>query len=268
MIPGRRNGNNWHKSGDLPEFLSLTGPAMLLCPCTVGARKDYNMHIEPGVVDGAKIALSYATATGAVGVAAKMAIDTARREGVGSLLVRSIITTVLVFFFFEVLPHHPVGVSEVHLILGSTLFLIFGAAPAAIGLVLGLLVQGVFFAPFDLPQYGMNLTTLLVPLFAMGVLAEKVIPRKCAYKDVSYLQALALSTSYQGGIVCWVGFWAFYGQGFGAENVAHVASFGAAYMTVVLVEPLIDLAVLAVAKTLYRFRDSGFFGHRLYRAAP
>ena len=41
-----------------------------------------------------------------------------------------------------VLPHFPVGVSEVHFILGSTLFLLFGAAPAAIGLALGLLIQG------------------------------------------------------------------------------------------------------------------------------
>lgn len=225
------------------------------------------MHIEPGVVDGAKIALSYATATGAVGVAGKMAVDTVKRDGLGSLLARSVITTLLVFVFFEVLPHHPVGVSEVHLILGSTLFLIFGAAPAAIGLALGLLIQGLFFAPFDLPQYGINLTTLLVPLFAMGALANKIIPAKTAYKDVSYVQALALSTSYQGGIVCWVAFWAFYGQGFGATNIAHVASFGAAYMTVVLVEPLIDLAVLAVAKSLYRFRDSGLFERRLYGSA-
>ncbi len=41
----------------------------------------------------------------------------------------------------------PVGVSEVHLILGTTLFLMLGAAPAAIGLAAGLLVQGLFFAP-------------------------------------------------------------------------------------------------------------------------
>jgi ABC-type Co2+ transport system permease subunit len=40
-----------------------------------------------------------------------------------------------------------VGVSEVHLILGTTLLLIFGAAPAAIGLAAGLLVQSLFFAP-------------------------------------------------------------------------------------------------------------------------
>ncbi|KPX23586.1 Uncharacterized protein ALO71_02952 [Pseudomonas amygdali pv. dendropanacis] len=81
----------------------------------------------------------------------------------------------LVFSFSEVLPHHPVGVSEVHLILGSLLFLLFGAAPVAVGLALGLLVQGLFFAPFDLPQYGMNVTTLLVPLFAVAALARRII---------------------------------------------------------------------------------------------
>jgi hypothetical protein len=81
--------------------------------------------------------------------------------------------------------------------------------PAALGLALGLLVQGLFFAPFDLPQYGMNVTTLLVPLYAMSLLARKIIPEKTAYKDVKYLQALALSTAYQGGIVVWVAFWAF-----------------------------------------------------------
>ena len=226
------------------------------------------MHIEPGVVTGAKIALSYATAAGAFGLAAKMAHDTIQKDGgIASLALRSVPTTALVFFFFQVLPHQPVGVSEVHLILGSTLFLIFGGGAAAIGLTLGLLLQGLFFVPTDLPQYGMNVTTLLVPLYAMSLLARKVIPARTAYKDVKYLQALALSTSYQAGIVAWVAFWALYGQGLGAENLARVASFGAAYMTVIIVEPLVDLAVLAVAKNLDRFKDSLLFHNRLYTPA-
>jgi ABC-type Co2+ transport system permease subunit len=135
------------------------------------------MHIEPGVVDGAKIALSYATAAAAGGLLVKMSWDTIRKDGgVASLAMRSVVTTLLVFSFFEILPHHPVGVSEVHFILGSTLYLIFGAGPAAIGLALGLLIQGLFFAPFDLPQYGMNVTTLLVPLYAMSLIAKRIIP--------------------------------------------------------------------------------------------
>ncbi|MEQ1770606.1 MAG: energy-coupling factor ABC transporter permease [Devosia sp.] len=224
------------------------------------------MHIEEGIVTGAKIFLSYGTAVVSLGLGAKMLIDSLRREGsLLPVLVRSAITTALVFCFFELLPHHAVGVSEVHLILGSTLYLIFGGGPAAVGLALGLLVQGIFFAPFDLPQYGMNITTLLVPLWAMGALAKRIITPNTAYKDVSYAQALALSTTYQGGIVLWVGFWSIYGQGLGAENLAAVATFGGAYMLVILVEPLIDLAVLAGAK-LIGGAPRQLFTSRLYAA--
>ncbi|MGO1117349.1 energy-coupling factor ABC transporter permease [Rhodovibrionaceae bacterium A322] len=225
------------------------------------------MHIEPGIVNSAKLGLSYATAAAAIALGAKFVADTIKEVGFIPLVVRSIITTVLVFCFFQVLPHHPVGISEVHFILGSTLFLIFGAGPAAIGLALGLLSQGLFFAPADLPQYGMNVTTLLVPLYAVSLLARRIIPAKTAYKDLKYSQALALSTAYQGGVVAWVAFWAVYGGGFGAENLAQVTSFGAAYMTVVLVEPILDLAVLAAAKNLHQLKDSKILNGRLYRAA-
>lgn len=210
------------------------------------------MHIEPGIVDGAKITLSYLTAAGSLGMAGKMALDTIRAEGVGALAVRTLATSILVFSFFEVMPHHAVGVSEVHLILGSTLFLIFGGGATALGLAIGLLIQGLFFAPFDLPQYGMNVTTLILPLYAMSFVAKRMIPASTAYKDVRYGQALALSTMYQGGIVLWVAFWSIYGGGFSAETLSATVTFGAAYMLVVVLEPLIDLAVLGVAKLLSR----------------
>ncbi|MEX3010630.1 energy-coupling factor ABC transporter permease [Hoeflea sp. TYP-13] len=226
------------------------------------------MHIEPGVVDGAKIVLSYATAAASVGLVAKMAIDTIRNDGgFGALAMRSVAASLLVFCFFEVLPHYPVGVSEVHFILGSTLYLIFGAGPAAIGLAAGLLLQGVMFAPFDLPQYGINITTLLVPLWAVSLLAKRIIPARTPYVEVKYWQTLALSTAYQGGIVSWVAFWAFYGNGFGAENLGAVGSFGVAYMAVILLEPVADLAVLAFAKTLAPYARNPMLYHRLHHAA-
>ena len=225
------------------------------------------MHIEPGLVADSKIWLSYVTAAGAAGVTAKLAWDAVKTRGPVSLLARSAATTALVFTFFEVLPHYPVGVSEVHLIFGATLFLMFGPAPAAIGLALGLLTQGLFFAPFDLPQYGMNVTTLLVPLLLVGTIARRIIPEKIAYKDVKYSQCLALSTAYQGGVVAWVAFWAFYGQGLGAETLANVGTFGLAYMSVIIIEPLLDLAVLGAAKGLHQVHYSKVFHERLYRAA-
>ena len=220
------------------------------------------MHIEPEIVTGAKIALSYATAAGVGVFGAKLAWQSLRERGLPSVLGRSALTTALVFSFFQVLPHFPVGVSEVHFILGSTLFLLFGAAPAAIGLALGLLIQGLFFTPFDLPQYGMNVTTLLVPLFALQALARRIIAPGTAYVDLGYGQALALSTAYQGGVVAWVAFWAIYGQGF--AGISGIATFGAAYMLVVLIEPLVDLAVLAGAKSLRGLRDSGLVTSRLF----
>lgn len=225
------------------------------------------MHIEPGLVAEGKIWLSYVTAAGAGAYTLKLAGEAIATRGLASLAARSIATTALVFAFFEILPHHPVGVSEVHLILGSTLFLIFGVAPAAIGLAAGLLIQGLFFAPFDLPQYGMNVTTLLVPLFALMALAKQVIAPNTPYIELKYRQALALSTTYQAGIVVWVAFWAFYGHGFTVENGASIASFGAAYMLVIIVEPLVDLAVLAAAKALGGLRGTPVVERRLFEAA-
>lgn len=225
------------------------------------------MHIEPGLVAPGKIWLGYCTAAAAGSYTLKLAADAVRRSGVASLAARSLMATALVFCFFQVLPHHPVGVSEVHLILGSTLFLILGTGPAAIGLACGLLIQGLFFAPSDLPQYGMNVTSLLVPLFAVAALARTIIAPRTPYVALSYGQALALSTTYQAGIVSWVAFWAFWGQGFTANNAGAIATFGGAYMLVIVVEPLVDLAVLAAAKTIHGLKGSGLVERRLYEAA-
>ncbi|MBB5721042.1 hypothetical protein FHS72_000649 [Loktanella ponticola] len=224
------------------------------------------MHIEPGIVTGAKIVLSYATAAGAVAYSGKLIWENLVARGALSLIGRGAIATLATIIFFELLPHMAVGVSEVHLIMGSTLLLMLGTAPAAIGLALGLLLQGLLFSPFDLPQYGMNLTTLLVPLLGLHAVTKTLIAKGTAYVDLTYKQALAMSVTYQGGIVAWVAFWAFYGQGFGAENTASVLSFGAAYMTVILLEPLVDLGVLAGAKALRGLEKSGLVSDRLYAA--
>lgn len=229
--------------------------------------KERRMHIEPGLVDGAKIVLSYVTAAGAGAYALQRAWVALHEQGAASFTGRAIASTALVFSFFEILPHFPVGVSEVHLILGSTLFLIFGVAPAAFGLALGLLLQGLLFAPFDLPQYGMNVTTLLVPLFALEALARRIIPSDMAYVDLGYGQVLSLSLAYQGGIVAWVAFWAIYGQGVTPSNLAAISTFGGAYLLVVLIEPMVDLLVLASAKGIRGLKGSGWVTPRLHSAA-
>jgi ABC-type Co2+ transport system permease subunit len=222
------------------------------------------MHIEPGLVTGAKLLLGYGTAAGAASYTVKLSVDSIREKGIVSLALRAAITTGLVFTFFEVLPHFRVGVSEVHFILGSTLFLIFGAAPAAIGLALGLLVQGAFLEPQDIPQFGMNVTTLLVPLFALSTLANRIIRAETPYTGLRYAQVLTLSTAYQSGVVLWVAFWALYGGGATLENMAAIGWFAGSYVVVVLIEPILDVAVLALAKSLGPLRDSLIVTPRLH----
>lgn len=231
------------------------------------------MHIEPGLVDATKITLSYVTGAAALGLAAKATLDsvseTARTgldlaPAAAWVGLRALAATLATFFFFQVLPHQPVGVSEVHFILGSTLFLVFGAGPAMLGLAGGLLLQGALIEPIDLPQYGMNVTTLLVPLAAIGALAKRIIPAGTAYADVSYGQMLALSGAFQGGVVGWVAFWVVWGQGFGAETLAALGAFAAAYIVVIAVEPVADLGALAMAK---RLRAGRFVSPRVTRVA-
>lgn len=62
-------------------------------------------------------------------------------------------------------------------------------------------------------------------------------------------------------------FWAIYGQGFGADNIHSIATFGGAYLLVIIVEPLADLAVLAAAKAIHALRGSAFIQRKLYSPA-
>ena len=224
------------------------------------------MHIEPGVVNEAKMALSYAAASGAAGLTIKYSVDTLRQSNSVAFALRIIMAALLTVFFFEILPKFPVGVSEVHFIFGSTLFLLFGAAPAAIGLAAGLAIQGLFLAPADLPQYFMNTSTLLFPLFAISWVAGRIIAPNTAYVDCTYKQVLKLSATYQAGIVAWVAFWAFYGQGFGADNISAVTGFGLAYLSVILIEPIVDVALLAIAKMRRDMSSSMLFTTRLIQS--
>ncbi|MDK3073178.1 energy-coupling factor ABC transporter permease [Sedimentitalea sp. JM2-8] len=131
------------------------------------------MHIEPGTVHGAKMALAVATATGAAGVTVRLIAAELRTRHVQSLAARSLVAMLVCLMFFEVFPHVAVGLSEVHFILGTSLLLILGVVPAAVGLAGALGLQGLFFAPPDLPKYAVNVTTLLLPLFTIRWLARK-----------------------------------------------------------------------------------------------
>ena len=111
------------------------------------------MHIEPGLVDERKIWLSYVTAAGAGAYTLKLAWDAV--EGAGRRVARSPAapcTTALVFSLLRgaaaLSGRRLRGAPDPRLDAVPAV----RRAPAAIGLALGLLIQGLFFAPFDLPQ--------------------------------------------------------------------------------------------------------------------
>lgn len=225
------------------------------------------MHIEPGIVDSARLVLGYATALSSFAVMVIRGIaECLRPRGGLTLMVRIAFTSVLAFGFFELLPQYPMGVSEVHFIFATSLFLLFGVTAAAFGLALGLLGQGLFFAPLDLPQYGMNVTTLVAPLLVMSVLAKRIIPARTAYKDIGYRQVLMLSACYQSGIVAWVSFWVLYQQGLNVTTLAALGVFGLSYVVVVMIEPLVDLGLLALAKKGF-YGDAGLMQQRVFEPA-
>ena len=226
------------------------------------------MHIEPGIVDTPKMVLAYGTAAAVAGYSIKLISNDLKTHSIPSFIARAGLAIIAVFMFFEVLPRFPVGISEVHFILGTTLLLLLGTGPAAVGLAGGLLLQGAFFAPSDIPMYFVNVTTLLFPLFLIDAIAKRVIPRHKPYVDLSYHEAFKMSLAYQGGIIAWVAFWALYGQGIGTANLSAVGIFGVAYLIVIIIEPIADLAILAAAKTLRSLEQRGLFTQRrLYNSA-
>ena len=225
------------------------------------------MHIEPGVVNGAKIGLSYLTGTAAIAIGLKLLIQRMfNNTSVLLTAVRCLITTVFVFSFFEVLPQYPLGVSEVHFIFGATLFLFFGAGATAFGLVAGLSLQGLLLAPSDLPQLYINISTLLFPLFAVSYISKKIIPANIAYTDLKYRHVISLTGIYQGGIILWVAFWCFYGQGFNQETFYNVGIFSLAYSTVIGIECLLDVGLLATLKSYKKRSLPSVFNQRLISA--
>jgi len=162
------------------------------------------------------------------------------------------------------LPHPTVAVSEVHLILGSTLLLIFGLPATALGMALGLLLQGVLFSPFDLPQYGMNVTTLLASLWVTATLAKRLISSGVRYCDIPYKDALKLSVLFQGSIVTWVAFWVVLGQGFSMTTLTSLIAFGLAYVPIVAIEVIVSITLLYFLRTTKETRFQKIFNSRLF----
>ncbi|MCD8565414.1 MAG: energy-coupling factor ABC transporter permease [Burkholderiaceae bacterium] len=225
------------------------------------------MHIEPGLVEPTKMAIGYVTAAGVLA----LTMHGILREVVGGnwlrLVAGTVVTLVATLLSFEVLPHPSVGVSEVHLIMGATLFLLFGATPAATGMAGGLLLQGLFFEPVDLAQYGMNVTTLLASLYTTAFVAKRLVSPQTTFADISSKQLVKLSMYFQGSVVVWVAFWVVLGQGATVSTIQSLASFGLAYTPVIAAEVLLSLTLLSLLRSVKGDGISRLLNPRLFGSA-
>jgi cobalt/nickel transport system permease protein len=199
------------------------------------------MHIEPGILSAPQIAAANATA-----VATLAAYS-------GGLLRRplDIARTLLAAAAFSLLMevwHQPVGPSELHFIGASTIYFLFGFVPTLFGFAIGLALQALLFEPQDMLHLGVNALSLMLPLIAAHTLIGRRIAAGGANAPISWASVMRFDAVYYGGVVAMVGFWLAGGNT--QTSLSDWALFAAAYLPIVLCEPIMTAAVLRAVRRL------------------
>ena len=197
------------------------------------------MHIEPGYVASAKILAANLAAAALLG---SQSIHLLKAP---QLVVRSLIAGVLFLLFMQAF-HLPVGPSELHFLGAMPLYLALGFVPALFGFAIGLLAQGLLFAPADLVHIGVNTLSLAVPLTLVHATLGKRLLAARARLDLRAV--LKLDAAFYSGVTLMVGFWLAIGEV--ATPLSAWLSFASSYAAIVAVEPLLTLlAVHAIARS-------------------
>ena len=140
--------------------------------------------------------------------------------------------------------HLPAGASELHFIGAMPIYLTLGFVPTLLGFGLGLLLQGVIFEPADLLHLGVNFLSLAVPLLALHATLGRKLTAGAATRIGAVLK---LDAGYYAGVALMVGFWLAMGEI--ATPFAEWMTFAAAYLPVVLIEPVFTVAVVRLLQS-------------------
>jgi cobalt/nickel transport system permease protein len=199
------------------------------------------MHIEPGILSAPQIAAANATAL------ATLAAHS------GGLVRRplDIAKTLLAAAAFSLLMeiwHQPVGPSELHFIGASTIYFLFGFVPTLFGFAIGLALQALLLEPQDMLHLGVNALSLMLPLIAAHALVGRRLLANGTDAPISWASVVRFDAVYYGGVVAMVGFWLAGGNT--QTSLADWALFAAAYLPVVLCEPVMTTAVLRAVRRL------------------
>lgn len=195
------------------------------------------MHIEPGILSGAKIAAANLTA---IGLAAAQAPQLVKQP---QLVLRTLLAALFFSVFMQSF-HLSAGASELHFIGAMPIYLTLGFVPTLLGFGLGLLLQGVIFEPADLLHLGVNFLSLAVPLLALHLGLGR---RLAAGAATEIRSVLKLDATYYAGVAIMVGFWLSMGEV--ATPFAEWMTFAAAYLPVVLIEPVLTVAVVRLLQS-------------------
>lgn len=195
------------------------------------------MHIEPGIIDAAR--LGGANLTAAALLAAQA----------GGLLrqPRQMVKTVLAACLFSLLMqlwHLPVGPSELHLIGATTVYLLFGFVPTLLGFGLGLLLQGLLFEPQDLLHLGVNTLSLGLPLTAMQLSFGRRLFAVDYAERFTLMRVLRLDAVYYVGVAAMVGFWLAISQD--QASLADWSRWALAYLPVFLSEAMLSFIAVTL----------------------
>ncbi|WP_374467474.1 energy-coupling factor ABC transporter permease, partial [Ferrovibrio sp.] len=199
------------------------------------------MHIEPGIIDAARLTGANLAAAGLLATQARGLIRAPHH------IVQQVVKTLLAASVFSVLMqvwHLPVGPSELHLIGATTVYLLFGFTPTLLGFGLGLLLQALLFEPQDLLHLGVNTLSLGLPLVAMHASFGRRLFAVNAAERFTLLRVLRLDAVYYAGVVAMVGFWLLLSSD--AFAVADWARWALAYMPVVLLEAMLSFIAVTV----------------------
>lgn len=203
------------------------------------------MHVEPGYVAPAKVALANAGAVGVFLWGGAVQLKALRRDPF--ILVKSVIAA-SVFSLFMQSFHVPVGPSELHFVGAMAMYLTLGFTPTLVGFALGLALQGVIFEPSDLYHLGVNSLSLMLPLVSVHYILGRRFFECDSDETVSWAQIIKLDAMYYAGVTSMVGFWLMIGDV--ATPLSAWAAFASSYAVIVLTEPLVTYAAVTVLKRI------------------
>lgn len=189
------------------------------------------MHIEPGFLPAAKVAVANLAAVGVLAAYLPALIKQP------TLILRTLIAAVF-FSLFMQLFHMPIGPSELHFVGAMPIYILFGFIPTLFGFGLGLLLQGLLFEPGDLINLSVNALSLVIPLMAVHYTLGRRI------RQINMPTILKLDGAYYAGVTLMVGFWLL--QSETATPLADWALFASSYLAIVAFEPLVTLTLVKV----------------------